>query len=317
MTGISYAISALSVITGQLTLFFVSRLISGFFGGCYDIAQAATADISESEQKARNMGWMTVAVSLGMIIGPAIAAFTSDSTFLFKGSITTPFWVACFLAVSNAVLVHFLFKETYLIATKTKIQITKIFYSFTFIFTDKRVQKLGFIFFFLNIGWGIFITSIPIILTQKFNFNTRYTGIFFCFIGLGSIISIIFVQKKAIKLFSLKNIYLITTIISSIIVIINFIFPILNNLWITAFFFALFEVLCYSSCLAMNSNAVTEDLQGKVMGGLGAVTSISLIISSIILPILTEINILLPFLGAAAAYLISTFIMFTVDCAKN
>ena len=125
-------------------------------------------------------------------------------------------------------------------------------------------------------------------------------------------ISILFVQKKAINFLSLKKIYIITTTISSIIVIINFFFPILNNLWITAFFFALFEVLCYSSCLAMNSNAVPDNLQGKIMGGLGAVTSISLIISSILLPILTEMNILLPFLGVATAYLISTFIMLTI-----
>ena len=167
MTGISYAFSAISIVTGQLVLFFISRFISGFFGGCYDIAQAATADISTPKQKARNMGWMTVAVSLGMIIGPAIASFTSDSALLFNSSITTPFWIACFLAVTNSLLVHYIFKETYSVNSKSKIQITKIFYSFIFIFTDRRVRKLGLIFLLLNIGWGLFITSIPLVLSQN------------------------------------------------------------------------------------------------------------------------------------------------------
>ena len=310
MTGVSYALSATSIMTGSLFFFFFSRLLSGFFGGCYDIAQAAAADISTPKLKARNMGWITLAVSLGMIIGPIISGFTSESSYILWFSVCTPFWIAAILAVLNAVLVLILLTETYIIKTKAKVQLKKIFSSFLFIFTDPRVRRFGIIFFLLNIGWSLFITSMPLILSQKFHFNIHFTGIFFCFIGMGCTFSILFVQKKALKIFSLKNIYIITTVISSLLLIGNFFYPVLNGLWITAFFFALFEVLCYSSLLAMSSNAVNVDLQGKVMGGLGAVTSISLIISGILLPFLADITVLLPLLGAGIAYLLSTSIMF-------
>ncbi len=309
MTGASYALSAISISTGSLFLFFFSRFFSGFFGGCYDIAQAATADISTPELKARNMGWITFAVSIGMILGPIISGFTSDGSYIRWFSVTTPFWIAALLAFFNGVLLFLLFSETYKINKQARIKLAKVFSSFLFIFTDSRVRRLGLIFLMLNIGWCFFVTSIPLILTQKFHFDIRFTGIFFCFIGLGFTFSILFVQKKVLKLFTLKKIYIITTVISTFLLVGNFFYPSLSGLWPSAFFFALFEVLCYSSLLAMISNSVTVDLQGKVMGGLGAVASISFIIAGILLPFLSDLSVVLPLLAGGIAYLTSTCIM--------
>ena len=103
-----------------------------------------------------------------------------------------------------------------------------------------------------------------------------------------------------------------TTIISSFILIITYFYPTLYSIIISAFLFAAFEVLCYSSLLAMSSNAVSVNLQGKVMGGLGAVTSIALIITGILLPFLSDINVLVPILGAGTAYILSTVIMLRI-----
>ena len=310
MTGLGYALSAVSIFMGSLFLFFVCRLATGFFAGCYDIAQAAAADISTTPKvKARNMGWITFAMAIGLIVGPIISGFTTESSHIQWFSICTPFWIASGLAVLNTLLVLILLNETYNVNEKAKVQLKKIFLSFLFIFTDSRVKRLGIIFFMLNIGYYLFFSSMPLILNQKFHFNPRLTGVFFCFIGSGTAVSILFVQKKALKLFSLKKIYIITTIISSLFLIGSFVYPVLYGLWIFAFFVALFEILCYSSLLAMGSNAVTKDLQGRVMGGLGAVLSLSFIFSGMLLPFLSDINVLLPLLGAGAAYLISTFIM--------
>jgi len=50
-------------------------------------------------------------------------------------------------------------------------------------------------------------------------------------------------------------------------------------------------------------------LQGKVMGGLGAVASISFIIAGILLPFLSDLSVVLPLLAGGIAYLTSTCIM--------
>ena len=98
--------------------------------------------------------------------------------------------------------------------------------------------------------------------------------------------------------------------ISGLLLVLNFFYPTLYILWISAFIFALFEVLCYSSLLAMCSNTVSDDIQGKLMGGLGAVTSVAFVLSGIFLPILSDIYIILPILVAGAAYLVSVVLMF-------
>jgi len=310
VTGLSYVLSVVAIYMNSLMLFFLSRLLSGFFGGCYDIAQAATADISAPREKARNMGWITLGFSLGMILGPIIAGLTSSSATVKWFSITTPFWIAAILSIFNAVLVLIFLNETFKSSNHARVKIVKVFSSCMFIFKDKHVQRLAIIFLLLNMGWSFFVSSAPLILNNYFNQNITSTGFFFCFLGFGSILAILFVQKPLLKYFTLKNIYISMAFISGLLLVLNFFYPTLYILWISAFIFALFEVLCYSSLLAMCSNTVSDDIQGKLMGGLGAVSSVAFVLSGIFLPILSDVYIILPILVAGAAYLVSVVLMF-------
>lgn len=59
-----------------LWLLLLSRLVQGGGGGTVGVIQAYVADSTEPEQRARALGWLSAATSLGVMIGPAIGSLT-------------------------------------------------------------------------------------------------------------------------------------------------------------------------------------------------------------------------------------------------
>ncbi|HJO92239.1 MAG TPA: MFS transporter [Victivallales bacterium] len=308
-TAVSYLIMGWAVQDGLIVAFFVGRLLSGFFGGCYDIAQAATADLSTPETKARNMGWITFAVAIGIIIGPLISGFTTDSNIFSWFSVNTPFWIAAVLTIINAsFLIRFL-KETFAKKGNAKIEFFKVFSAFMFIFTDKRVFSLGLAFFSITFAWGLYIIGIPLILETLFHFDIQYIGIIFCLLGAGNAFSILFLQKWFLKRFSLEKIFIMSASTVALIMIISGIFPSEILLWISAFLMGTIEILNYSSLLALCSNAVTQNEQGALMGGVGAMSSVAFLVSGILLAPLSKIYIPLSIIIVGVMYVISCVII--------
>lgn len=72
------AISAVSYIVfayaESLWLLFLSRAVQGLGGGTVGVIQAYVADASEPEERAKGLGWLSAATSLGAIVGPALGS---------------------------------------------------------------------------------------------------------------------------------------------------------------------------------------------------------------------------------------------------
>ncbi len=58
----------------SLWLLLLSRLVQGAGGGTVGVIQAYVADASEPEQRARSLGWLSAATSMGVMIGPVIGS---------------------------------------------------------------------------------------------------------------------------------------------------------------------------------------------------------------------------------------------------
>jgi len=89
-----------------LPLIFVGRVLSGFFGGSYASAQAAVADVTQAEERAKTFGLVSAAFGVGFVAGPAIGGLLSDF------GDRAPFFVACAMATLNFVYGLTLFPET-------------------------------------------------------------------------------------------------------------------------------------------------------------------------------------------------------------
>ena len=74
----SYLLAGISFYLHSLTLLIIGRIIAGFTCGSQPIAQAAIVDISAPEHKARNVGYILLAVSLGFVFGPLAGGFLNS-----------------------------------------------------------------------------------------------------------------------------------------------------------------------------------------------------------------------------------------------
>nr|WP_273700676.1 MFS transporter [Coxiella burnetii] len=72
---LGYLLSAFAVGIHSLTFLILGRVIAGFTAGSQPIAQAAIVDVSSEAHKARNIGLILLAISLGLSSGPSLGVF--------------------------------------------------------------------------------------------------------------------------------------------------------------------------------------------------------------------------------------------------
>ncbi|OQP67126.1 tetracycline resistance MFS efflux pump [Niastella vici] len=85
---------------------FVGRIISGITGASFTTASAYVADISDSENRAKNFGMIGAAFGLGFIIGPAIGGQ------LGRWGVQAPFIAAAILCLLNWLYGYFILPES-------------------------------------------------------------------------------------------------------------------------------------------------------------------------------------------------------------
>lgn len=96
----------LMAFAGTLPLLFLGRLLAGLFGSTYGPCQAALADITPPEQRARLFGYVGAAFGIGFVVGPAIGGLLGELGH------RVPFYAAAALAGANFLYGLFVFPET-------------------------------------------------------------------------------------------------------------------------------------------------------------------------------------------------------------
>lgn len=105
LTGLT-ADYALLTIVDTLPWLFIARALSGIFGGSFAAAQAAIADVTRPEERARNFGFVGAAFGVGFVVGPALGGFLGEV------GPRAPFVAAALLAAANMAYGAFVFPET-------------------------------------------------------------------------------------------------------------------------------------------------------------------------------------------------------------
>jgi len=96
----------LLAVANTLPLIFLGRVLSGAFGGSYAPAQAAIADITRPEDRARVFGYVSAAFGVGFVLGPALGGLLGE-----MGD-RAPFYAAAALAGLNFLYGLTIFPET-------------------------------------------------------------------------------------------------------------------------------------------------------------------------------------------------------------
>ena len=118
VTGLSlYMISEIIfALSNSLWLFNVSRIIGGLSAAMFmPTSMAMAADLTDKKERARVIGWISAALSGGLILGPGIGGLLANF------SIKTPFWAAAALGlISTIFTIIFLVDEPQNLMTKSE-----------------------------------------------------------------------------------------------------------------------------------------------------------------------------------------------------
>ena len=90
-TMLGYSLLGIGIVTGQLWLLFVGRILDGFMAGNLAVMYSAIADISEPSSKSKNFGLVGAAFGLGFVIGPFAGGQLANNQLVSWFNYATPF----------------------------------------------------------------------------------------------------------------------------------------------------------------------------------------------------------------------------------
>ncbi|MEZ4266941.1 MAG: MFS transporter [Myxococcota bacterium] len=162
----------------SLATLLLARALAGLFAGSLSTAQAAVADVSPPEERARSLGLLGATIGVGFIFGPAVGGFLSAWGFA-----TTCFVTAAFSGI-NLVLASFVLVETRPAGSESKARP---------IFARPRVSphlaRLLASMFLAMLAFVALETTFPLLAESRFGITGR--GMSAIFAGLGVVIVIV------------------------------------------------------------------------------------------------------------------------------
>lgn len=309
---LSYFLSVYAIYLGNIDLFIFSRLTLGFMGGVNGLVRAAIADMAHSKElKAKYIGYATLAMLIGFIIGPSLTTLIGqlfiNDVFM---KVVVPFLIAGIVSLLSFITIFLFYQDTFQVLKKQtqKLNIFDILFSFRVLFIDKRIYLLVIAFLLAQLGSGLVIESLPLILSEKFHVSQTAIGMTFTVNAIGLILS----QLKILPLLkniSLKKITSISSLAITILFVFLCLFASVPVIFLIIFIFAVFSLLLNVNLIVWLSNRVNDDEQGMIMGGTGSLFGLSMAIDSVLLAPLTNIHILGPIYLIAICYFITYFII--------
>lgn len=260
-----------------LPLIFLGRIISGIFGGSYGPAQAAIADITAPQERAKTFGFVSAAFGVGFVLGPAIGGLLGEI------SDRAPFYAASALAALNFIYGLTVFPETLKVENRRA-------------FNWRRANPLG--------AWaaarkvpGMLAAARVLILWQiaslvypltwsfytiaKFGWSNGMIGVSLAVVGITIALSQIFITGPAVKRFGERD----AATIGLCAAIAGFTaYAFIGASWLAfaAMISIALQSLVQPSLMAMLSRRATAETQGEVQG----IAAMAMGVGSVVAPLL-------------------------------
>lgn len=297
-TALGYGLSAISVMGHSISLLILGRVIAGLCAGSQPIAQAAIVDLSTEENKARNLGYVLLAMSIGFIIGPVLGGLLIDKTLVSWFNYSTPFLFATTISTLNAIILLFTFKETFVevdLSHLPPLRFHRAIEIFISAFQRKEVRGLSIGFGIFILAWSNFYSFAPLFLMKEFGSSATQSSLFMGVMGIGFAVGNGFLVEPTHKRFSKLGIVTSSILIGAILVFLTILFKNQLLAWLLVSPLCAALSLAYASLLAMFSDQVSLEEQGFVMGITGSIMALMWAIDTVIVSPLAGLNHRLPF----------------------
>jgi DHA1 family tetracycline resistance protein-like MFS transporter len=269
---IANLVFAFGIEIASLSVLLISRAIAGIAGANFSIAQAAIADVTRPEDRAKSFGLIGAAFGLGFILGPLLGGWITGAT----GNPAIPFLFAGMLGILNLLMVSFLFPETRRVNTKTSpLSVLKAFHNIQSAWRDVDVRPVYIVSFLSMLGFAFFTSFITVFLVERFNFSETDTGIYFAVVGLWIIFAQVVVVRFVSARYSERTILLWTLPVLALVIALQGFAPNVMFLYALMPIMASAFGLMSTAIPALVSKGVTADAQGAALGINGSLQALT------------------------------------------
>ena len=282
-TCFSYILFAIGIITRNIPLLFISRAADGITGGNIAVAQAAIADVSTPQNRAKSFGLIGAAFGLGFILGPFIGGKLSDPTLVSWFNAATPFWFAAAISFLNVLSVLMFFPETLKVKQSAlTINWSKSVENIKRAISYKDLRTILSVVFLFQAGFTFFTTFFGVFMIKRLGYNQGNIGDFFAYIGLW----IAFTQAVVVRRLSSRidevRLLKFTIILTGVMILCYYLTYMPWQLFLIGPFFAIFNGLSQVHTTGLVSRSVSAEVQGEILGINASVAALAQTIPPII-----------------------------------
>jgi DHA1 family tetracycline resistance protein-like MFS transporter len=170
----------------NLTVLFLSRIVSGIAGASFSVATAYVVDVSNDENRAKNFGMIGAAFGLGFILGPAIGGLLGSTHQDY------PFLVAAAFTGLNFIYGWFVLPES-LAPEKRRhdfaLKDLNAFASVLAILKTRGIRTLVWVYLLFNMAGMVHPSCWSLFTRKKFDWSPAQIGISLTIVGIMSAIS--------------------------------------------------------------------------------------------------------------------------------
>lgn len=290
---LGFILMAVGIASASFSLFLLGRGVCGLVAASQSVALATISDLSTSENKAIHLSYVALVQCIGFVVGPLLGGVLSIRAFY------APFLWAAFFGLVAFVWVAVSFQETFIKKCLKKFSFKRIFRVFIEAYQNKRIRDLSVAFLIMQMGVGLYIPIILVLLATDFGYPPLYLGLFNGYVGIAFALALLLVLPRLLKRYKIEQIVymaLFTTFAA------QFLTSILRSkvaVWVLAFPLAMALELAFSGMFTAYSNSADETSQGWAMGISTAVMAISWALAGMIMQ-------LVPIVGVHAVLLVGS-----------
>lgn len=179
-SAVSYFVFSIAT---TLSVLLASRMIAGAVGANVAVAQAAIADSTRPDRRARGMGLIGASFGVAFIVGPAVGGILS------RWGYAVPGFVAAGLSATNAVIAIFLLPETIRAPARDRGRIRAALFADRLTHARRVFGRLDVLEPILALSLGTvafaaFTTTFPLFLKDSLSLDAAAAGGMFALLGL-------------------------------------------------------------------------------------------------------------------------------------
>jgi MFS transporter, DHA1 family, tetracycline resistance protein len=308
---LSQALFGIGVTASSLVLLLIARTIAGLAGANFSIAQAAIADVTAPQERAKNFGLIGAAFGIGFILGPLLGGWIVSLT----GSAAAPFWFAAALGLINVLFVSLMLPETHTTPSDARHRFTllKGIHNLRAAFSD-RDSRLVYLASFLYMAGFTFIPAFSgVLLVVRHGFSAGAVGTFFAIVGAWVVFTQMVILRFITRYYDERTILRTSLAVLSLSIAAYAFLPSGGWMYVIIPFVAIPQGLSMANMQALISKSVSAQRQGIALGINGSL----LAFSSGVIPLIAGVGsalvgIQLPFIVGGMLVAAGWFVLFVV-----